>query len=148
MITTFFSYLLMIRIRYGILDTISSSYYQLPQNQKWLFTIFCWSFAIPAMILGDSVLMFLAGACICFTGAAAAYKQEMTSTVHIVGAVGGVLFSQLSIWLDYPLSEGIWLYSVYFLICTGVLYFLKVKTYWIEVFAFTTIMCVLLLKIL
>lgn len=148
MISTFLSYLIMIYIRYGILDTISSSYYKLPQNQKFLFTMFCWSFSIPAMILGDSALMFLAGACICFTGAAAAYRQEMTSTVHIIGAVGGVIFSQLSIWIDYPLSEKMWLFGVISIIGFIAMYLIKEKTWWIETYAFLNICLVLFIKIL
>jgi len=105
MLTVFVSYVSFIWIKYGVQRSISDSYYRLPKNLQPLFTLFCWGFAFPAIIIGvdltDNFLMFLAGAGICFVGAAAQFKEELTKGVHMIGAYGGVLFSQLAIAINF-----------------------------------------------
>ena len=109
MLSVFVSYVAFIWIRYGVQKSISDSFYRLIEDPKMpnalgqsLFTLFCWGFAFPAIIIGvdltDNVLMFLAGSGICFVGAAAAFKgDKMTHNVHMIGAYSGVVFSQLAI---------------------------------------------------
>lgn len=113
MLSVFVSYVAFIWIRYGVQRSISDSYYRLTEDPKMppllaqsLFTLFCWGFAFPAMIIGltltDNFLIFLATAGIMFVGVAAAFKgDKMTKEVHMIGAYGGVLFSQLSIAFDF-----------------------------------------------
>ena len=147
MITVFVSYVTFIWIKYGVQKSISDSYYRLPTRKQFLFVFFCWGFAIPAMILGNCALMFLAGVFICFVGAAAAFKgDKMTEWVHVVGAYGGVLLSQLAIWIIYDM----WYITVLFIVLSGLLYILKVKnkTWWVEIIAFTFICAVLLIQIM
>jgi hypothetical protein len=97
MIAVFVSYVTFIWTKYGVQESISASYYKLPDSEKALFTLFCWGFAIPAMILGNCGLMFMAGAAICFVGAAAAFRgDKMTRTVHMVSAGLGVVLSQIA----------------------------------------------------
>ena len=52
MFSVFISYVSFIWIKYGILPSISDSWYHLPENLKVLFTLFCWGFALPAAIIG------------------------------------------------------------------------------------------------
>lgn len=137
MLLVFVSYVAIIWAKYGVLPSISDSYYVLPGNWKIFFTIFCWAFAFPAIIAGGTALMFLAGAGIAFVGAAAAFQEKLTKTVHYAGAIWGVLFSQLSICIDfhlYPITIG-------FVLLSGLLYLLKVKnlTWWVELLAFSAI---------
>lgn len=151
MVSVFISYVSWIWAKYGVLPSISDSYYHLPKNLHFLFTFFCWGFAFPAIILGSSGLMFFAGAGICFVGAAAAFKEKMTSTVHVVGAMTGVLLSQLAILLQY----GIWELNIAFLVIAvpfTITRFIKRKdgkeicpnrTWWIELAAFVS-MCIVL----
>lgn len=80
LILTFISYIWHIVKNYGILPSISESYYRLSDKQKKLFTFFCWGFAFPTIIIGNSFFLFLAGAGIAFVGAAAAFKSKMTNT--------------------------------------------------------------------
>ncbi len=145
MILVFFGYVSFIWDNYGTLPSISDSYYFLPDNQKILFTAFCAAFAFPAMVLGGTPLMFLAGTGIIFVGAAAQFKKpHLPKIVHYTGAVLGVLFSQLSIYFDYNM-----LYiNIIFFTSAGIIFFLR-KTifknflWWIEMLAFTSIVYVL-----
>lgn len=144
LLTVFVSYVFYIWTKYGVLPSISESYYRLPKKLKPLFTFFCWGFAFPSMILGSSSLMFLAGAGICFVGAAAAFQEKMTHDVHMLGAGVGITASQLAIIFQYdmwPISATFVGLSLLMLIFKG-----KINNkhiWWIEILAFTSICIVL-----
>jgi hypothetical protein len=137
MLTVFFGYVGAIWTKYGILHSISESYYQLPKNLKLLFTLFCWAFAFPAIIIGSNGLMFFAGSGICFVGAAAAFKEDLTKEVHFIGAALGVLLSQLAILFIYKL----WIIPAIFVIFSLFMLFVikKHTIWWIEIAAFLSI---------
>lgn len=147
MIIVFVSYISFIWPKYGTLDSISQSYYELPKRLQPIFTFFCWGFALPAIIIGSSGLMFFAGAGIAFVGAAAAFRERMTETVHIVGAMMSIVLSQLAILVQY----GLWPLNIVFLVITITLMILSYiknkegkpicpnKTWWIEITAFVLI---------
>jgi hypothetical protein len=146
MVVVFVAYVSFIWIKYGVQKSISDSYYRLPEKQKYLFTLFCWGFSIPAIILGNCFLMFLAGTGICFVGAAAAFKgNEMEHWVHMAGAYTGVLLSQIAIWNNFDL----WSINVAFV--AGALPIMlcgiKNKIWYVEILAFTSIMVALALNI-
>lgn len=101
MAAVFLSYVTYIVQQFGWLPSISESYYNLPRKHQWMFTIFCWGFAIPAILAGDSVLMFVAGVGIAFVGAASSFKEKMTKTVHFSGAIVGIAASQAWIIIEY-----------------------------------------------
>lgn len=92
----FVIYITLIWARYGVLDSISASYYELPQKWNWLFTIFLWALGFTILFYG-SVWFFFAGAFLCFAGTASQFKESLTSTVHYVGAVGGIVFATIGI---------------------------------------------------
>ena len=152
----FISYVAFIWIKYGIQESISASYYKLPRNLQWLFTIATWGYAFPAIMLGVpySLLAFLAGAAICFVSASPAFRGKdkndhtMEGTVHMVGAIVGVTAAQLMIFLA-PFS--MWYINVGFLALCGVSYLIpKMKvnfTWWIELYAFISIVLAYYLKI-
>lgn len=145
MLAVFISYVSFIWIKYGIQESISASYYVLPRKLNLLFTLFCWGFAIPAMIIGNTALMFLAGAGIAFVGAAAQTKFKMTRTVHLIGAISGILLSQVATIVDYKM----WYLSVIYLIIGLPILFLDKKhnVWWLEIMAFISICVVLGIKI-
>lgn len=100
-ILVFTVYVTVITAKYGVLNSISESYYKLPYNSKFLFTLFCWGFSIPLMMVGleqtGSILMFFAPAGIAFVGAAAAFKgDKVTHDVHMAGATIGIILSWLA----------------------------------------------------
>lgn len=101
MITVFFAYVIFIWSKYGVQKSISESYYVLPKKWNWLFVMFCWLFTFPAMILGASYWMLFAGAGIVFVGAAAAMHTFPTRTVHLAGAIGGMIIACLAIIIQY-----------------------------------------------
>lgn len=139
----FTGYVIKVVLDAGVLKSISESFYHLEPKKRWIFTLSMWGFAIPVLIVGDTPLMFFAGAGICFVGAAAAFKgDDMTMKVHVVGAVSGVALSMASLWLDFHM----WYFPVSFCIC-AILLFLTVKNYtwWIEILAFYLVLIALLL---
>lgn len=157
MLAVFVSYVAFIWIRYGVQRSISDSYYRLTEDPKMppllaqsLFTFFCWGFAFPAMIVGltltDNFLIFLATGGIMFVGAAAAFKQSLTKEVHMIGAYGGVAFSQLSIAFDFHM----YYVNVIFIIGALALQILSIKkiglvknpVWWQEILAFGSIIFV------
>lgn len=138
MVTVFISYVSYIWIKYGVTKSISDSFYYLPANRQYLFILFCWLFSVPAIILGDSLIMFLAGSGIAFVGAAAAFKQnKMQHWVHMVGAYSGVTLSQIAIWNNYHL----WPINIVFIVLSLILLYLNVKNkiWWIELLSFGSI---------
>jgi len=141
----FLSYLLFVWMRYGAQSSISMSYYVLPENLRPLFTFFCWGFALPAMILGSSGLMFFAGAGIAFVGAACQIKRELTRNVHMVGAYGGIALAQLAIIFSYDL----WYVSaIFFLSIPFFKYVIKSNwIWWVEIVAFTSMSLALGLQV-
>jgi hypothetical protein len=150
MMTVFMSYIIGILLLYGVLPSVSDSYYHLPKKWNFLFTLFCWGFAIPTLIIGvdltDNFLMFLAGGGICFVGAAAAFREKLTEQVHVGGALVGIISSQLSIAFDFKMFY----INIIFLVLAGLIKLLKIKnnTYWIELLAFASICYVLGVNIL
>lgn len=101
MVGVFIAYVLYIMTKYGIQSSISESYYVLPKNRNWMFVLFTWLFAFPAMILGDSYLMFFAGGGIVFVGAAAAMHLQPTKTIHFIGALIGMVLGSIAIITQY-----------------------------------------------
>jgi hypothetical protein len=153
MLVVFVAYVLFIWLKYGVQKSISDSYYILPKNINFLFTLFCWGFAFPAVIIGvgltNNFLMFLAGGGICFVGAAAAFKQELTKTVHMIGAYSGVAFGQLSIFFDFHL----YYVNIIFIVSVLIIQLLpsklvQNKIWWQEILAFLSICYVLGVNIL
>jgi len=100
-ITVFVVYWLFVVIKFGVLPSISDSYYK--ENNKALFTLFIWSIAFPVIILGveKTPLMFFAGAFLAFVGAAPAFKEELERSVHIIGAAGGIILGFLAMIIGY-----------------------------------------------
>lgn len=147
MVSVFLSYISYIVIKYGIQKSISDSYYRLPYKLKPLFTFFCWGVSLPAMIIGSTPLMFLAGSGIAFVGAASAFDDDkMTFTVHMASAFIGVILSQISIWVDF----GMWYLTISFIVLSTIILLLRRKIkyfWWIEILAFILIFIVLALNL-
>lgn len=133
----FISYVFFIMIKYGVQKSISESYYALPPKLRPLFTFFCWGFAFPAIIVGDSVLMFFAGSGIAFVGAACNMHEEFVRKVHVTAAIIGITCAHLAIIFNYDMW---WLTAGFVIISIPIIIFNK-KTYiwWIELLSFISI---------
>ena len=144
--TIFIAYLIYIYSRFGILSSISESYYKLKEaGNKWLFIIFMYSIGICLLLVASFNLQpmvwtfFLAGSGAAFVGIAAQYRDNMTEQVHIGATLTLIFFSLLGLGLVF----GSW-WPTYFLI-VGSLVMLVLKPlikqhgYWVEVLAFVCI---------
>jgi hypothetical protein len=123
------------------LPSISDSWYELPNNQKPLFTLFCWSLGIAMLFqgTGETPLFFLSGSGLTFVGAATMFKSTgaHTNIVHYTGAAVGIILALVGIGYE----NGVWIPLIVWLISTILLKVLKVEnsTWWIEIVAFLTI---------
>lgn len=140
-VTVFVAYIAYIWTKYGVLDSISESYYVLPNPIKHLFTFFLWTIAVPMMFIVNSVdhadwWLFGSCACLVFCGAAAEYKNNLTNVVHFIGAGGGIIFALAGL-----VHQGIAAPLILMVATIVVLYKYKVsnKTWWIEIAAFVYI---------
>lgn len=129
-VLSFFLYTGYITLRFGVIKSISESWYLLPKNQRVLFTLFIWSMAIP-MVMYETSLFFFSGASLAFVGAATMFKDDvMTKVIHYLGAVLGITLASIELALNgimYPIIIG--LLSV--LIFGG--FKINNRIYWIEV---------------
>lgn len=128
-------YNMLIFTRFGLLGSVSESHLkliELNRNYKIIFTLFSWLYALPAMIVAQTGLMFFAGGFICLVGVAADYKQGLDKIWHGRFAIIAVLLSQLSINLDFH-NYFISLVSILIML---ILFLLRKKLYsyiyWIE----------------
>ena len=147
----FFAFTAFIALKYGIQPSVSESYYRLPRNLQWSFTLATWAYAIMAMVIGLELtgngLVFLAGTGICFVGASPAFhKLGMERTVHAVGAFVGVAAMHLFI-----IFEGYWYISLAFAVLSGLAFVVKwfygKFIWWVEVFAFLSIVVTYILML-
>jgi ABC-type iron transport system FetAB permease component len=139
----FFSYIAFILVRYGVQPSVSESYYCLPEKYKFVFTLVMWGFTLPLMFAANSLLMMLAGTGIFFVGAAVAFKQPMTRTVHYVAAALGIGFGM--VWI---ISVGLWWLPLMYVLCSASFWFVldEEKIWWIEILSFTLIILAFILK--
>lgn len=101
-------YIMAIKERFGVLPSISDSYYHLKGKQKLIFTLILWALAFPICFISvyqyDYVnwLMFSAGSLIMLVGVSPAFKHDKFENIlHMIGAYGGVILSLLSIGFEY-----------------------------------------------
>lgn len=151
-ITIFLVYIIWVVKKWGVLPSISDSYYHyykegniakwLPIPMKYLFTFFIFGFSYTALMSDPTPLLFGAITLLGITGVSPAFKEDkQIETLHIVGAFGGIILSQLSIWIEH----GMWYVTVSFAALSILMMILnKVgkfdnKTWWIEILAFTSI---------
>lgn len=142
MVTVFVAYVMFIWMKYGKQTSISESYYTLQKEKKgFLFVLFTWLFAFPAMILGNSYWMFFAGGGIVWVGGNAAMHKNPTRTIHLVAAIGGMILGCFAMIFQYHM----W-YIVVGAAMLSLLALLLDKKYymwWSELIIFTAISIVL-----
>ena len=122
---------------HGVQPSVSDNYYV--SKHPWTFTLAMWTVAftmLPPMLSATTETFqftaFLSCAGIAFVGAAAAYRQSLSNTVHTIGAVIAALFA--IIWaytICPPLPTIAILTAAYILIAVR-----RHKVYWAEITAF------------
>ena len=141
MISDFIIYNLTILILYGFLTSISVSYYSLPEKfRNVIFLLFCWSYAMPAMIMSNTPLMFFSGFFICGVGIFSDFRiSKYDSNMHQVSAALAITFSQLSILLEFNQ----WQVNIVFLILGGILFALTTKfKQWMTILEIISFLCI------
>ena len=147
----FILYIVIILKIFGVLPSISDSYYALKKhNILALFTFFCWGTAFPLMIhwielVPDdwNFLPFLACGSLMFVGASPAFRDlELERKVHSISAVICAIAAYTWTFLYGSIFLGI-----NFILLSAVLYFIlkRNKTYWLELIAFINIYTQLLI---
>jgi len=139
--------------RYGILDSISASYYKLLHDNKSRdFVIFSWGVGLPMFLyiyqyVWQAQLCFmLAGFFLCVVGIASAYKESFVDKIHNLGSVGAIVLGFAGIifqdhwWGLIPL--------VAFIAASVYMIAKKVdnKTWWVEIAAIVCIFVRLIIK--
>jgi len=144
--------LYMILVWHKGLKSVSASYYEL--RHKIVFTLVLWGFAIPAMLSGGTVLMFLSGASICFVGVIPDFLgSELEFRTHMAWAVTGITLGMASMGFDF----GLWWIPItmsLFIAAMGLLVLIRRKTddpfttyfLWIELVALYLINLGLIIK--
>jgi hypothetical protein len=144
----FVTYVAYITNRFGVLPSISESYYKLNESrQGYFFTIFCWALAVTMVLKADnsSPLYFYSGVGLAFVGAATQFKWTKAGTdiAHYLGAFIGIECALIALWVE----SNIWP-QVLFTFITAIIVLFKIKnaTFWIEIVAFVSIIIGLFLK--
>ena len=147
-------YIVIILKIFGVLPSISASYYALKKhNISALFIFFCWGTAFPLMIywielLPDDwdFLPFIACGGLMFVGASPAFKDlELERKVHSISAIICAIAAYTWTFLYGSIFLG-----VNFILLSVILYFIlkRNKTYWLELIAFINIYAQLLIILL
>ncbi len=129
----FFTYVIFIWSKYGVRSSLSDSYYALPKNRNFVFTLFWWFFIIPVMVVSSTPLIFFAGSGICFVGASPSFRNRLEGRVHTISAALGIFFSMLSLIIDF----NYWIPAVMFLVISILIILFKIgnRLWWIELAA-------------
>ena len=141
----FTAYLYFVYRKFGILTSISESFYYI--KNRPLFLVWSWLSSIPLLILAQQekhLFLFLAGTCLAIVGFASdARWTRVTGFVHGLFAKLAVVFAFASFIFDL----GLWWYSILIFVAMALMYFKKIKndTYWIEVLAYYAIIIALLI---
>lgn len=146
MVSVFVSYVSFIWGKYGVQTSISESYYTLPEKQNYLFVLFTFLFAFPAMILGNSWLMYFAGGGIVFVGGNAAMHENPTRAIHLIAAIGGMILGCIAMIFQYHM----WYMVAGIITLMPIAYLLDKKNimWWSELIIFTAISIVLGIDVL
>ena len=142
----FTTYLIWIISKYGLLPSISDSYYKLKEDKlDFVFTLFIWYVSLSTIFIASTPLMFGAGSLIAFVGAATAFKDDnLTKKVHTISAISGILFGIMSLLLEF----NDYIFPVIFLNLFLIIVISnpKNKIYWVEIVAFYSIYFSLLIN--
>ena len=137
--------------RYGVLYSISSSYYKLlGDNRSRDFVIFTWSVGLPMFLYYQYVwqaqlCFMLAGFFLCVVGIASAYKESFVDKIHNLGSVGAIVLGFAGI----VFQDHWWgLIPLVAFIIASIYIWKKVdnKTWWVEVSALVYIFVRLIIK--
>ena len=119
---------------YGVLPSISDSYYHLPQGYKLIFSFALIGFALPLIIYTNKLLIFIAGGAIMFVAVTPDFHSE--GVLHFVCAIIGIVSGVFYLFFNKQ-----YLISIIAFIIGIILYiFASNHIFWIEIVSFYTIL--------
>lgn len=148
----FVAYNIFACVKWGVPTSLSTTYYNLPERFRWVFTLFMWAIGIllmPAWIevangFGDwrdnfKFLVFLTCGLICFVGSAPNFRAfEMESKVHTISATASAVTALL--WCFVCGWQIMYVPIAAAVLCLLLGYSTKTlkdcKVYWLELMAF------------
>lgn len=144
-ILIFVSYITFIVIKFGILPSISESWYRLRDlGGAWssLFTWFCWGIGFTMFFQTNNTapyLFFLSGAGFCIVGVATMFKlnDDIQPYIHFTGALIGIIGALIGIGVE---RDAWW--PFFFLLITNIVIIFTIeknKTWWSEMLVFLSI---------
>jgi len=135
-VALFLGYTGTIVIKYGVQRSISYTFYVI--NNPIHFILFCWYLAIIYLLISPTLLSFIAASGIVLVGGHPFIKEKHCFIIHMISAVIGIAFSQLSIVFDY---QNYILFAISVLSFILIAIFLRKKNvfWWLEIAAFTSI---------
>lgn len=146
----FLTYLLYVWINFGIQKSFSKSYYVI--NKKIYFVLFSWLTAIPLHVYCNNLIMTLATVGMIIVGSvsdfemdddSSLYKIKLSRILHWGGAITAILFSEMYILF---ILEKYYLFYCFSIVLLLILLFkIKNKFWWIELFAYLNIYLSLLI---
>lgn len=146
----FITYISFIISKFGVLPSISESFYRLNENRLGLlFTLFCWTLAVPMMFQSNetTLLFFFSAVGLGLVGATPMFKWSgaMTDKIHGIGAGIGIACGLAGLYFEYRMWEP----AVGFLLATILIMGLKLRDHiwWIEIMAFIAMIVGLLLRL-
>ena len=80
--------------RFGIQKSISISYYEFPNGDRWAFRVFIWILSLAIILAGigwGTPFFLLGGGLLSLVGFFSRIKVKRKFIVHMVGAIGGIL---------------------------------------------------------
>ena len=133
----FVGYVSTVWAKFGVLPSISDSFYAWKGQWCWLFTLFCWIMTFTILPIEPNPFFFFTAAGLGFVGAAAQIKDKFVEKVHVKGAVIGISAGLLGIGFTY----GDWWLVISALIIAGLIKLFKIKNdiWWIEITAYSAV---------
>lgn len=136
----FIAYVWWIVAKFGVLQSISQSWYaEGPTGKKWMFILFVCSISALTLILGWKSLWFIgSGLSLLIIAFAPAFNSEhkIVGILHTGGTVGGIAFACYAL-----LTHGV--YFPVILCAVGSILPERMKisnvTWWVEIISFTAI---------
>ena len=138
MFIVFYIFFFYVKKNFGILESISDSFYELEKqkrNKGWWFLAFAWGLGFPMFVFWHISLWFTIPIfCVLLLGAAPQFKRKLTNTVHVFGALGSLASGLILIGILF----GNWWCLGAVLLAIGLLKVLRVPNFttWSETVAF------------
>ena len=136
-LSIFTLYIIVVMLVYGVLPSISDSYYHL--NNKIFFSLTLIGFSFPIIITQNNIPFYFAGSSIMFVAVAPDFHVSTEGDVHFFCAILGIISGITGLLLKrqyFPV--------IFFVIVGIILYFVPNHIFWIEILTFYTIILTLI----